>query len=85
MTLRLAPHVNLVDTGEGTVMLSENDGRYFQLNRTAAISLKLLLDGKTLAEAADRLRGSASPAFEEIIADLEHLVGSLREAKLVLP
>ncbi len=55
MTLALKPDVTATDTEDGLVLLDQRSGRYWQLNRSGATTLRLLLDGHTPEETADRL------------------------------
>ncbi len=47
MTLTLKPDVTATDTEDGLVLLDQRSGRYWQLNRSGATTLRLLLDGHT--------------------------------------
>jgi hypothetical protein len=44
MTVRLRADMSATDTDDGPVLLDERVGRYWQLNRTGAFVLRLLLD-----------------------------------------
>ena len=53
--MRLHPDVSTTDTDDGTVLLDERTGRYWQLNNTGAHVLRELLDGHQPADIATAL------------------------------
>ncbi|MFF1692219.1 lasso peptide biosynthesis PqqD family chaperone [Streptomyces sp. NPDC058257] len=55
MRLTLDPDVAVAETDDGAVLLHQLTGRYWQLNRTGADVLRLLLDGCGSEEVAGRL------------------------------
>ncbi|GGY08370.1 lasso peptide biosynthesis PqqD family chaperone [Streptomyces hiroshimensis] len=84
MNLTLRRDVSATDTEDGMVLLDEQSGSYWQLNTTAALILRTLLDG-TPERAAQLLteRYPALPA-ERAAADVATLIGSLSTARLVV-
>ncbi|TXS39682.1 lasso peptide biosynthesis PqqD family chaperone [Streptomyces sp. uw30] len=86
MSLTLRPGVCATDTADGMVLLDEVTGRYWQLNRTAAIILRSLVDG---AEPPDTVRAlcEAYPRLtaERADADTASITRALTEARLVVP
>ncbi|PSM40591.1 PqqD family protein [Streptomyces dioscori] len=84
MTLSLPPDVTTADTEDGLVLLDQRNGRYWQLNRTGAATLRLLLEGLTPEQAAARLANSAPVTADVALADVRTLVGALRSAHLVV-
>ncbi|WP_030562510.1 lasso peptide biosynthesis PqqD family chaperone [Streptomyces aureocirculatus] len=84
MTLTLRPDVRATDTDDGMVLLDEVTGRYWQLNRTAALVLRSLLDGGRPADTARVLR-AAYPRLtaERAAADSASITGELLAARLV--
>ena len=50
MTLMLRDGVSSADTDYGTVLLDEDSGQYWNLNPTAALALRTLLDGGSPAD-----------------------------------
>ncbi|MFF4160667.1 lasso peptide biosynthesis PqqD family chaperone [Streptomyces sp. NPDC001678] len=84
MTFTLRPDVSTARTENGTVLLDETTGRYWQLNTTAAFILNALVDGATAQEAAHRLRERhpALPA-EQAADDVASVIRALSTARLV--
>lgn len=85
MTLTLRADVSATDTDDGMVLLDEANGRYWQLNTTAALILRALLGGATPQQTAHRL-GERYPqlAAERRDQDVTALVRSLLDARLVV-
>ncbi|MEV0324376.1 lasso peptide biosynthesis PqqD family chaperone [Streptomyces sp. NPDC050658] len=86
MSLTLRPDVCATDTADdGMVLLDEATGRYWQLNRTAALVLRSLLDGREPPDAA-RALCAAHPRLsaERAAADAASITRSLIEARLVV-
>ncbi|MFJ8159303.1 lasso peptide biosynthesis PqqD family chaperone [Streptomyces sp. NPDC096136] len=84
MTLRLRPDVSTADTEYGTVLLDGADGRYWQLNRTASLALRALLEEETADQAAQRLMAAYDVDGARAREDVERLLAKLLDAKLVL-
>jgi hypothetical protein len=86
VTIALRPDVCATDTQDGMVLLDEANGRYWQLNSTAALVLHALLDGATPQEAASRLAECYPQlAAERAIRDVQALLTALSEPRLVMP
>jgi len=83
VTVRLQADVSTVDTDDGMVLLDERAGRYWQLNRTGAVVLRLLLDGATSGEVGQALAERQPVNIEQAGADVADLVQRLRAAGLV--
>jgi Coenzyme PQQ synthesis protein D (PqqD) len=83
MTLRLRDGVSSADTDYGIVLLDEDSGRYWNLNPTAALALRTLLDGGTLSEAARRLTERYAVNADAAGRDVQALVDELSSAGLV--
>ncbi|MFD8542512.1 lasso peptide biosynthesis PqqD family chaperone [Streptomyces sp. NPDC059649] len=81
--MHLHPDVVCTDTDDGTVLLNQRTGRYWQLNTTGAEVLRQLLDGRTpQAIAADlATRHHIDPARAE--QDVTAVLTQLRTADLV--
>ena len=84
MTVRLRADVSTADTDEGMVLLDERAGRYWQLNSTGALVLRLLLDGATPGRAAQTLAERHPVSTEQAAADVTALLQRLRAAGLVI-
>ncbi|MFI5522532.1 lasso peptide biosynthesis PqqD family chaperone [Streptomyces platensis] len=84
MPVRLHPDVVATDTDDGTVLLNERTGRYWQLNATGGQVLRQLLEGheatRIAAEVAERYRIAPSRAELDVAAVIEQL----RTARLVI-
>ncbi|MBT2387349.1 lasso peptide biosynthesis PqqD family chaperone [Streptomyces sp. ISL-11] len=78
--------MSATDTEDGMVLLDEATGRYWQLNGTAAVILRALLDGASPRQTAHRL-SERYPALttERTTTDVASLIHSLCTARLVMP
>lgn len=65
------------------VLLDERSGRYWQLNGTGALVVKVLLEGATPEQAAERLTATRPVTPERATADVTALVAHLVKEKLV--
>jgi hypothetical protein len=84
MTFSLATNVTATDTDGGMVLLNERTGRYWTLNTTGATVLRVLLGGGTLPDAVSRLCSTHPLVAERIPADVDVLMRSLRDARVVV-
>ncbi|MGP3948711.1 lasso peptide biosynthesis PqqD family chaperone [Streptomyces sp. 7N604] len=84
MTLALEPDVIATEVEDGVVLLDQRNGRYWQLNRTGAATLRLLLDGSSPDEAAATLTQGRPEVVERARTDVRTLLASLVEARLVV-
>ena len=85
MTLRLRDDVSTADTGTGTVLLDERTGRYFQLNPSGGLILKILLDGGSVADAVSAIVGEYAVDRSRAATDVEALYTALCEAGITVP
>jgi Coenzyme PQQ synthesis protein D (PqqD) len=83
MTLRLRDGVSAADTDYGMALLDEDSGQYWNLNPTAALALRTLLDGGTTAQAVQELTTQYAVDADTASRDVEDLVGDLHAAGLV--
>ena len=83
MTLKLRDGVSVADTDYGMALLDEDSGQYWNLNPTAALALRTLLDGGTTAQAAKELTEQYAVDADTANKDVEDLLGELRSAGLV--
>jgi len=83
MTVRLRTEVSTADTDDGLVLLDERAGRYWQLNPTGALVLRLLLDGVTPQRAAQTLADRHPVSTEQAAADVAALLERLHTAGLI--
>ncbi|MEE6263533.1 lasso peptide biosynthesis PqqD family chaperone [Plantactinospora sonchi] len=83
MSFSLAAYVTATETEHGVVLLDERTGRYWQMNDTAAVVLRCLLDGGSVESAVSTLRGRFPDAADQIIQDVTDLVDALRAAKVM--
>ncbi|MFE5598195.1 lasso peptide biosynthesis PqqD family chaperone [Streptomyces coelicoflavus] len=84
MTYILEPDVTATDVEDGVVLLDQRTGRYWQLNRSGAATLRLLLDGNSAEEAARELTRNRPEAAERARTDVRALLASLVKARLVV-
>jgi hypothetical protein len=83
MTLKLRDGVSSADTDYGTVLLDEHSGRYWNLNPTAALVLRTLLDGGTADQAARALTERYAVDAPSAGRDVRELLDGLEAAGLV--
>jgi hypothetical protein len=83
MTVRLRADVSTADTDEGLVLLDERAGRYWQLNPTGALVLRLLLEGMNPHQTAQILADRHPVSIEQAAADVAALLERLHTAGLV--
>jgi hypothetical protein len=85
MTLKLRDGVSTANTDYGVMLLDEDSGQYWNLNPTAAVVLRTLLDGGSPQQAVQELTsqysvdaGTASRDVQDLVAEL-HSAGLVRE------
>jgi Coenzyme PQQ synthesis protein D (PqqD) len=83
MTLKLRDGVSAANTDYGIALLDEDSGQYWNLNPTAALALRTLLDGGTTVQAVQELTEQYAVDADTANRDVEGLVGELRSAGLV--
>ena len=83
MTLKLRDGVSSADTDYGIMLLDEDSGQYWNLNPTAALVLRLLLDGGTPAQAVQQLTEQYAVDTNSAGRDVQDLLEGLRLAGLV--
>ena len=83
MTLKLRNGVSAADTDYGIALLDEDSGQYWNLNPTAALALRTLLDGGTTAQAVQELTEQYAVDADTASQDIDNLVGELHSAGLV--
>jgi hypothetical protein len=83
MTLKLRDGVSAAETDYGMALLDEDSGQYWNLNPTAALALRTLLEGGTAARAVQELTEQYAVDADIANRDVEDLVGELQSAGLV--
>ncbi|GHJ37486.1 lasso peptide biosynthesis PqqD family chaperone [Streptomyces sp. TS71-3] len=83
--LTLYPHVSAVATAGGMVLWDRATGRYWQLNASAALVVRTLLDGANPEEAAGHLAATHPPAAPHAKQDVAGLLAQLHSARLAVP
>jgi hypothetical protein len=83
MTLKLRDSVSSADTDYGVMLLDEGSGQYWNLNPTAALVLRTLLDGGTPAKAVQQLTEQYAVDADIANRDVQDLVDGLHSAGLV--
>jgi hypothetical protein len=83
MTVQLRADVSTADTDDGLVLLDERAGRYWQLNPTGALVLRLLLNGATPHQIAHTLTDRHPVSTEQATADVTALLQRLHTAGLI--
>ena len=82
MPLRFGDDVSTAQTDYGTVLLDERAGTYWELNPTATLVVRTLLDGGEEADAADALVREFDIDRAQASRDVEALVEQLRSSGL---
>jgi hypothetical protein len=83
MTLKLRDGVSAADTDYGMALLDEDSGQYWNLNPTAALALRTLLEGGTTDQAVQELAEQYAVDADTASQDVEDLLGQLHSAGLV--
>jgi coenzyme PQQ synthesis protein D (PqqD) len=83
MTLKLRDGVSAAETDYGMALLDEDSGQYWNLNPTAALALRTLLEGGTAAQAVQELTEQYAVDADIANRDIEDLIGELHAAGLV--
>ncbi len=83
MTLKLRDGVSAAETDYGIMLLDEDSGQYWNLNPTAALVLRTLLDGESTEGAVRHLTEEYEVDAATASQDVEELVSGLRSAGLV--
>ncbi|WP_242882465.1 lasso peptide biosynthesis PqqD family chaperone [Actinomadura litoris] len=83
--MKLSGEVTVTDTGAGLVLLNERTGRYWSLNGTARAVLLMLADGSTPEQAVESLTLQHPDFADRVASDVEALIESLLEEKVLLP
>jgi hypothetical protein len=81
--LKLRDGVSTAETDYGMALLDEDSGQYWNLNPTAALALRTLLDGGTTGQAAQGLAEQYAVDADTANRDVQDLLGELRSAGLV--
>ncbi|MEV5874744.1 lasso peptide biosynthesis PqqD family chaperone [Streptomyces sp. NPDC052101] len=82
MPLRFGDNVSTAQTDYGTVLLDERVGAYWELNPTATLVVRTLLDGGEEADAAAALVREFDIDQAQALRDVEALVQQLRGSGL---
>lgn len=83
--MKLRKDVSLTDTEDGTVLLDQRSGTYWQLNSSGALILRTLLAGGSPEQAAAAVVARYPVERDQALVDVRALVESLRAARLVRP
>ncbi|MEU0900263.1 lasso peptide biosynthesis PqqD family chaperone [Streptomyces massasporeus] len=76
--------MSTTDTDDGTVLLNERTGRYWQLNNTGAHVLRELLDGHQPAAIAGALASRYGIDAQQAELDVSAVIERLRGSELVI-
>jgi hypothetical protein len=82
MPLRFGDNVSTAETDYGAVLLDEQAGVYWELNPTATLVVRTLLDGGEETDAAAALVREFDIDQAQALRDVETLVGRLRNSGL---
>lgn len=82
MPLRFGDNVSTAETDYGTVLLDERAGAYWELNPTATLVVRTLLDGGEESDAAAALVREFDIDQAQAQQDVETLVRQLRSSGL---
>lgn len=84
MSIRLRPDVSLAETADGTVLLDQAKGRYWQLNATGARILRRLLDGHSPEEIAQAIAAGCGITVDHALRDVTTVTKQLDRAGLAV-
>lgn len=84
MRLTLKPDVTIADTPGGTVLLDGRTGRFWQLNASGGLVLKILNDGGDADQAVQALAERYPAHGQRFESDVAALIERLREAGLAV-
>ncbi|GGU25215.1 lasso peptide biosynthesis PqqD family chaperone [Streptomyces lavendofoliae] len=82
MALRFGADVSTAETGYGTVLLDQRNGQYWELNPTATLIVRVLMESGDETAAADALTGAYDIDRAAAEADVAALVAELRASGL---
>ncbi|MFI8231158.1 lasso peptide biosynthesis PqqD family chaperone [Streptomyces sp. NPDC085900] len=82
MPLRFSDNVSTAETDYGTVLLDERAGAYWELNPTATLVVRTLLDGGEETDAAAALTREFDIDQAQAVRDVATLVQELRSSGL---
>ncbi|TWP46079.1 lasso peptide biosynthesis PqqD family chaperone [Lentzea tibetensis] len=77
------PTISQVTTEDGMVLLDDDRGRLYGLNRTASAIWRALADGHSVEQASRDLAARFDNTPDRIRADVETLVAQLRDRGLL--
>ena len=80
--MRLHRDVSVTDTDDGSVLLQQRTGRYFQLNVTGSRVLRRLLDGETPENIAADLASTYGIDRKRADQDVGAVIQQLKTAEL---
>ncbi|MEU2793349.1 lasso peptide biosynthesis PqqD family chaperone [Streptomyces sp. NPDC007100] len=83
MPVELRAEVSIATSDLGSVLLDERSGKYWQLNRSGALILDVLLQGGTLTDAAQAVVERYRVDRERADADAKALLEQLKAGGLV--
>uniref|UniRef100_A0AAU3IAQ5 Lasso peptide biosynthesis PqqD family chaperone n=1 Tax=Streptomyces sp. NBC_01393 TaxID=2903851 RepID=A0AAU3IAQ5_9ACTN len=82
MPLRFGANISTAETDYGTVLLDEQGGDYWELNPTATLVVRTLLDGGEETDAAAALIREFDIDQKQALQDVGTLVRQLRDSGL---
>ncbi|OQD56826.1 HPr-rel-A system PqqD family protein [Streptomyces phaeoluteigriseus] len=82
MPLRFRDNISTAETDYGTVLLDERGGSYWELNPTATLVVRTLLDGGKESDAAAALVREFDIEQAQALRDVQTLVQELRTSGL---
>ncbi|GAA2489094.1 lasso peptide biosynthesis PqqD family chaperone [Streptomyces gobitricini] len=82
MALCFGADVSTAETGYGTVLLDQRNGQYWELNPTATLIVRVLMEGGDETAAADALVDAYDIDRAGAEADVAALVAELRTSGL---
>jgi hypothetical protein len=83
MKLRNHKYLAVTDTDYGAVLLDTKSGEYWQLNPTAALVTRTLLEGGEADEAIRRVTDRFDVGSERATTDVHALIDAMRAAGVI--
>lgn len=83
MAFALREGVSLAEAEDGTVLLDEHSGKYWQLNKSGSLVLRRMLDGEQPRQIASLLAARFNTDVDRAARDVDAVIVQLSTANLV--
>jgi hypothetical protein len=76
-------HVSLAETEFGIVLLDQRSGRYWEMNPTASLMVRMLVAGETPERTAETVTSRFAVDRDRALADVSNLIRDIAAAGLL--